>query len=284
MEQATVVLGERLYAVERPWGRLPEGKVLGRITQLAVDSAGRVYVFQRAEPPVTVFDAEGAWCGGWGADEILDSHGIAIAPDDRVFLVDRDAHQIRIYSTAGALLGTLGERHSPRHGAPFNHPTDVAVAADGEIYVADGYGNSHIHRFAADGTWLQTWGGPGDGPGAFSTPHGIWVDRQDRVLVADRENDRVQLFSRDGGWLGEWRDLSRPMDIYEDNRGMILVTDCVPRLSMFAPDGSLAGRCRPTWNSAHGVWGSANGDIFLAETTPNRITRLRPLERPVSGV
>ena len=277
MSSPTVVIGDRYYRVERPWGVLPNGGRLGAVSELALDSKGNVYVFQRNDPPVLVFDPMGNYVGGWGAGEVYDGHGICIGPDDRVFLVDRDAHQILIYTTDGHRLGEIGERHKPTLGGVFNHPTDVAVASDGELYVSDGYGNSVVHRFSPDGKLIQTWGTGGTGPGEFSTPHGIWVDQQDRVLVADRENDRIQLFTRDGEYIEEWGDLQHPMDIYVDDAGMVFVTDCVPRLNMFAPDGSIAGRCRPTWDSPHGVWGNKNGDIFLAEQTPNRVTKLTAL-------
>lgn len=272
----TVCLGERRYRAERQWGRLPPGMGLGQVSQLALDSAGRVFVFQRAEPPVLVFEPSGEFRGGIAAGRIADAHGICIAPDDRVLLVDRDAHQILILTTAGELRGTLGERHQPRPGAPFNHPADVAVAPDGEIYVADGYGNAMVHRFAADGRHLHSFGRPGKGPGEFTTPHAVWVDRQDRVLVADRENDRVQLFDREGRFLEDWRDFYHPMDIYEDGQGRIYVTDQIPRLSQLSPAGQLIGRCRPCYNTPHGVWGAPDGALFIAEMNPSQVIKLTP--------
>ncbi len=269
-----VVMGDRRYRVERPWGELPHDTRLAALSQLAVDSHGRVYAYQRADPPVIVFEPTGAFRAAWGHGLIADAHGIFISADDRVYLVDRDAHQILIFTTEGERLGALGARNAPRFQAPFNHPTDVAVAPDGEIYVSDGYGNSAIHRFSASGEHMTTWGRPGSGPGEFTTPHAIWVDRAERVLVADRENDRVQLFDRDGRFLEAWGDFYHPMDIAEDDRGMILVTDQVPRLSMLSPAGELVGRCRAVWNGAHGVSCNAGGDIFLAEMRPNRVTKL----------
>ena len=269
-----VVMGDRRYRVERPWGEMPHDTRLAALSQLAVDSEGRVYAYQRADPPVIVFEPTGAFRATWGHGLIADAHGIFISADDRVYLVDRDAHQILIFTTGGDPLGALGTRNAPRFQAPFNHPTDVAVAPDGEIYVSDGYGNSAIHRFSASGEHMTTWGRPGSGPGEFTTPHAIWVDRADRVLVADRENNRVQVFDRDGRFLEEWGDFYHPMDIAEDDRGMILVTDQVPRLSMLSPAGELVGRCRAVWNGAHGVSCNARGDIFLAEMNPNRVTKL----------
>ena len=273
-ENLVVAMGDRRYRVERPWGELPSDIRLHAVSQLAVDSHGRVYVFQRSDPPVVVFEASGAFRTAWGHGRIADGHGIYIAEDDRVFLVDRDAHQILIFSGDGEEIGALGARHTPRFQAPFNHPTDVAVAPDGEIYVSDGYGNACVHRFSADGEHLATWGEPGAGPGAFTTPHAVWVDGTGRVLVADRENNRVQVFDRDGRYLDEWSDLYHPMDICEDDQGMILITDQIPRLSMLSPNGGLVGRCRAVWNMAHGVAANGTGDIFLAEMQPNRITKL----------
>jgi len=275
-EGLVVVLGDRRYRVEHGWGKLPAERRLGQVSQIAVDSRGRVYVFQRAEPPVLVFEPTGVLCGAFAEGRIADAHGIAVAPDDRVLLVDRDAHQILIFSHEGELLGTLGERHRPRHGAPFNHPAGVAVAPDGEIYVADGYGNAMVHRFTGSGEHRQSWGRPGRGPGEFTTPHAVWVDRRGRVLVADRENDRVQVFDREGRYLAEWRDFYHPMDIYEDADGLTYVTDQIPRLSQLAPDGTLTGRCRPSFNTPHGVWGAPDGAIFIAEMTPSQIVRLTP--------
>jgi peptidylglycine monooxygenase len=272
-----VVLGDQRYAVERPWGELPPGMELQYVSHVAADSQGCVYVFQRGDPPVVVFDPEGSYLRSWGSDLIADAHGIFITPDDRIFLVDRDSHQLLVCDPHGELLFAIGDRHRPRHEEPFNHPTDVAVAPKGDIYVSDGYGNSRVHRFSAEGEWLQTWGRPGSGPGEFTTPHAVWVDSEERVLVADRENNRVQVFTADGEYLAEWPDLFHPMDIYVDQAGAIYVTDQIPRLSMYAADGRLTGRCRPGLYGAHGIWGDAAGHFYLAEHSPmDRVTRLVP--------
>lgn len=276
-EEQIVVLGRRRYRVDTPWGRLPPGMNLGLVSQLAADSSGRVYLLQRAFPAVLVFAPSGELEALWDHVRILDGHGIYVSPDDRVFVVDRDAHQILIFDTDGRVLQTLGRRHHPSANAPFNHPTDVAVAADGEIYVTDGYGNSMVHRFAADGTLIRSWGKPGTGAGEFTTPHAVWIDADNHVLVTDRENNRVQAFDRSGEYLTEWGDLFHPMDICGDMEGSILVTDQVPRLSRYSRDGTLTGRCRPALNGAHGVWADRLGNIFLAEMIPSRITKLTPL-------
>jgi len=267
-----VALGARRYAVVPQWNRVP----LGHVRQLALDRAGYVYAFQRTGSPIVVLTPDGELAGSWGAGQISDPHGIFIAADDRVLLVDRDAHQVMIFDTSGRLQATLGERHRPRFGLPFNHPTDVAVAPSGEIYVCDGYGNAHVHCFSADGLHRRSWGGIGTGPGQFSTPHGIWVTDDGRVLVADRENNRVQLFTGDGAYLGEWGDLYHPMDIYGDADGTIFVTDQAPRIIAFSPEGKVLGRCKGVGIYSHGIWGDAADNLFLCEHT-GMITKLERL-------
>jgi peptidylglycine monooxygenase len=267
-----VVLGSRRYAVVDDWNRVR----LGHVSQLALDSSGKVYVFQRTGSPIVVLTQDGEFAGSWGTGEISDPHGIFITRDDRVLLVDRDAHQVMIYDTRGRLQATIGERNRPHFGKPFNHPTDVAVAPSGDIYVCDGYGNAHVHRFAADGTHRATWGGIGTGPGRFSTPHGIWVAADGRVLVADRENNRVQIFAPDGAYLAEWGDLYHPMDIWGDPDGTIFVTDQAPRLVAFAPSGEVLGRCKANATHSHGIWGDAAGNLYLCEYN-GRLSKLARL-------
>jgi DNA-binding beta-propeller fold protein YncE len=267
-----VVLGTRRYAVVPSWNRV----TLDHVSQLALDRMGRVYVFQRTGSPIVVLNPDGELADNWGAGRISDPHGIFITADDRVFLVDRDAHQVMIFDTRGQLHATLGERHNPRFGLPFNHPTDVAVAPNGDIYVCDGYGNAHVHCFSADGEHRRTWGGIGTGPGQFSTPHGIWVTADGRVLVADRENNRVQLFTGDGAYLGEWGNLYHPMDIYGDADGTIFVTDQAPRIVAFSPEGEVLGRCKAVAIYSHGIWGDAAGNLFLCEHTGS-LTKLARL-------
>ncbi|MBM3619978.1 MAG: hypothetical protein FJX20_04735 [Alphaproteobacteria bacterium] len=194
-----------------------------------------------------------------------------------MLVADRDAHQVLRFDAEGKLVQALGRRHFPSLNAPFNHPTAAAEAADGEIYVADGYGNSSVHRFTADGALIRTWGGHGDRPGVFTTPHAIWVDRFDRVLVGDRENNRVQLFDRAGSFLTAWVDFYHPMQIWVDDRDYVFVTDQIPRISMLSPDGKLIGRCRGAINGAHGLAGDAQGNLYLAELPPQEITKLERL-------
>ncbi len=273
-----VALGERRYRVQRPWGDLPDGPV----TDVTVDSRGYVYVLLRWDPiadakspRVIELAPDGRRLASWGGGVIDDSHMLAAGPDDRLYIVDRDAHEIIVCRRDGTRVGGLGTRHRPLE--PFNHPTDVAIAPGGDIYVSDGYAGHRVHHFRSDGTLVQSWGELGSGPGQFLTPHAIWVMRDGRVVVADRENNRLQVFSPDGTHLASWTGFFKPMDIWGDEQDNLYVTDQVPTLTKVAADGRCIGRCRPVLNGAHGLWGDTRGNLYLAEVNPSRITQLIPV-------
>lgn len=274
-----VALGQQRYQIERPWGDLPSGA--GKVTDVVCDDRNHVFVLLRsdryvdeARPAVIELAPDGRRVAAWG-EEIVDGHMLSIDSDSRIYVVDRDAHEIVIFDRAGRRTGGIGQRHRPN--APFNHPCDVAIAPSGEIYVADGYGASRVHRFHANGDPIATWGEPGNTPGCFTTPHGICALADGRVAVADRENNRLQVFAADGELLAIWNDFYHPMDIFQDAAGRLFVTDQIPRLSMLSRDGALLGRCRPVLNGAHGMWGDQAGNLYMAEINPGRLTRLTPV-------
>ena len=241
---------------------------------MATDSRGRVYAAQRADPSVLVFDGDGNLLTTWGSGVLVDPHGIYISPSDEVFLIDRDYHEVLKFDTEGKVLLRMGDRSKPAGQAPFSHPADVAVSSSGEIFICDGYGNSSVHRFTAEGKYLGSWGSPGKGPAEFSTPHGIWLDENDRVYVCDRENDRIQVLSMEGDFISEWVDCWHPMDIFQDAQGRFFVTDQSPRFSVWDSEGNLRGRGR-TLHNGHGIWGDPNGNLYTA----GNVTRITKYEK-----
>jgi hypothetical protein len=274
-----VCLGSRRYRVERPWGQKFSD---GRVTDVAVGPHEQLFVLLRRDPLVDTagdavieLDADGRTVTGWGKDMIADAHMLRCSPDGRVFIVDRDAHEVVICSIEGRKLGSLGRRHQPHQ--PFNHPTCVAFDPSGEVYVSDGYANHKIHRFRHDGTLMHSWGEHGGDNGQFLNPHAVWVSSNGAVHVVDRGNNRVQVFTGDGKWSDQWTGLSQPLGIWGDANDNIFVTDLVPSLSMFSKSGKLLGRCRPVLNGAHGVTGDSKGNLYLAEGNPSRVTRLQYL-------
>jgi peptidylamidoglycolate lyase len=227
------------------WPLLPENAVFDEISAVGVDSRGDVFVLHRGgrqwpesdvldltpipASTVLVLDGRtGRFLSHWGGGRFALPHSVTVDRDDNVWITDVALHQVYKQSHDGKLLLTLGERGVPgndrRH---FNRPTDVAVAPDGSFYVSDGYVNSRVLKFAADGTFLLEWGSNGTGPGQFDLPHGIAVDASGRVFVVDRENARVQVFDRDGRYLAQWNapDFVNPQDIAIGRDGTAFVTE-----------------------------------------------------------
>lgn len=256
--------GKSNYRMVRPWQKpSPRGGV-GVISQLALDSRGRVFVLQRTAPQLLIYRADGELDEVYENPRLTSGHGLFIDAADNVYLVSYDAHQVLALDSSLKPRFELGGFNTPRWGAPFNHPTDVAVAPDGEIYVSDGYGNACVHRFSAHGEHIGTWGGVGQGPGEFATPHGVWVLADNRVAVCDRDNDRVQLFDREGRYLAQWTGLLRPMDIWSDGCD-VFVTEQAPRVTRLDLSGVVRGRFRSFGVYGHGLWGAADGSLFVAE-------------------
>ena len=268
-------MGDYVYEYRPEWAKLPAGSDFQGASGVAVDSGDRVYVFQRQGPPVLVFDRDGNLLSSWPRREGVpaDAHHIHIGPDDTVYLVDRDAHQVLKYSTDGELVGSLGTRDQASLQAPFNHPADICVAPSGELFVADGYGNSSVHRFAADGSHIASFGSPGRGPGEFLVPHSVRVSNDGRVYVADRENNRVQVFTVDGEFLDQWTDFKCPMGVHIDARQTVYVTDQIPRISILNLDGELLARGR-TFEHAHQVYTDSRGDIYGVDVGNQRVQKL----------
>ncbi len=175
----------------------------------------------------------------------------------------------------------------------------MAVAQNGELFVSDGYGNCKVHRFSPDGELIQSWGDPGTGPGQFYLVHGVEVTADGRVLVADRENDRVQVFSPDGTFLEEWTDVQRPTNVDVAPDGRIYVSELwwrvgmhsyaqgeigenqPGRVSVLAPDGTELARwggpdpCAPgSFCAPHDICVDSRGDLYVAEVTHTFAGRL----------
>jgi sugar lactone lactonase YvrE len=253
---------------------------------VTVDSQDRVYCFNRSpEHPVVVFDRDGNVLSSWGAGIFGFPHTIRADEADNLWLVDRDRGQMLLFSPKGDLLrtiGTLGYRSDTgvpeedrssaawtkvtHGGGPFNLPTDIALTPSGEMFVTDGYGNARVHRFAADGTYRFSWGEPGAAPGQFNLPHGLWIDRAGRVLVCDRENDRVQVFDQDGTLLGIWSTrLIGPAVFYVDADDVVYIPEHNGGLvSVLTLEGErLAQWGDPSFRSCHGIWGDSRGDLYV---------------------
>jgi len=267
--------GDLAYEVDPDWMKPRGDTAPAPVTAIAAALDGRVYVCRREHPSVLVFDERGEALGSIGADIVTDPHGITTDADGMVYIADRDRHVVIVFDSTGGIVRELGTRDRPAEEAPFNHPADVAVAPDGTIFVADGYGNSRVHVFSADGTLLRSWGSHGLSASEFRVPHGIAVDGDLNVYVADRENDRVQVFDAYGKVLALWTGFRGPTDICIDAMGRVFVTDHVPNLTALDREGNVLVRMR-AYHDTHGVCCDQQGRIFVASTAGRAVVCYTP--------
>jgi DNA-binding beta-propeller fold protein YncE len=305
--------GSFRYEVAVGWEQLPDGWSHGDVAGVATDSQDRVYVFNRSEHPVIVYERDGRFIGSWGEGVFTRPHGITITADDTVYCADDTDHTVRVFTTEGKLVQTLGTANQPSDtgyqtgfdlrqithgGGPFNRPTRLSRAPSGELYVSDGYGNARVHRFSAEGELLQSWGEPGTEPGQFNLPHSVWAHTDGRVFVCDRENDRVQIFSPTGEYLDAWTNVTRPGDLFITPEGHVILGE----MSWEAGTTTMAGRpltetrhaklsvrdldgnMLASWGgpdpcadgsfaSPHGLWVDRHGDIYVGEVTHTALSR-----------
>lgn len=295
---AMTVLGEgryryRLASEGRNWGELPEGYDLGDVAAVGVDKRDNVYVFTRGEHPMLVFGKDGQFLQSWGEGQFKRPHGVHMGPDDSIYLTDDGNHNVRKYSLDGKLLLELGTPGKPApfmSGQPFHRCTHTALAPNGDIYVSDGYGNARVHRYSPDGKLLKSWGEPGSGPGQFNITHNIVCDGDGWVYVADRENNRIQVFDGNGRYETQWNNVHRPCGLCMHcaaNETLFFTGELAPgqefsnrnwpnlgpRVSVLDKNGTLLARLgdyggpdSPSpFIGPHGVAVDSEGSIFVAE-------------------
>lgn len=251
--------------------KVPNDITLGMCSAVAVDSRGLVYLFHRSKQPILCFGATGKFVRAWGDDLISKPHGLRVDRDDNIWVTDIGHHLVLKFNPAGKLLLALGKADDPGTGTDqFDRPTDVAFGPDGEIYVADGYGNSRVMQFDAKGKFVNQWGKRGEGQGEFNLPHAILVDKEGRVVVGDRENRRVQVFDRQGKLLEIWEGFA-PYGLAMDRQGTIYVAD--NPASKVLRIG--AGKIVQSWGefeSLHMLAADAFGNLYVTDS--NRMVKL----------
>ena len=299
------------YRTVEGWAKMPAGRTWGSTSAVEIDRDGRsIWVGERCGantcatsdlPAILKFDADGKLVASFGAGMFMFPHGIHVDAEGNVWLTDPrgkegKGHQVFKFSPDGKLLLTLGKAGVTGEGPDlFNQPSDVAVARNGDIFVADGHdedSNARIVKFTKDGKFIKAWGQRGKGPGEFDCPHGLAFDSKGRLFVADRSNNRIQIFDQEGKFLEEWKQFSRPSGVYIDKNDVIYVADSESNNKVnpgwkrgirvgSAKDGKVTGFIPDTepdpekvvTSNAEGVAADAQGNVYGAEVGPRALKR-----------
>jgi hypothetical protein len=304
------------------WAKLPDGRTWGSTSAVDIDRDGTtVWVAERCGhiggpgqvrpggalgcdgsnlDPVLKFDASGRLVKSFGAGLFVFPHGIHADHDGNVWVVDglgrgSKGHQIIKFSAEGRELMRLGKPGATGAGPDeFNAPSAIITNAAGELIVGDGHGgntNARIMKFSKDGKLIKSWSKKGAGPGELDTPHALAMDSQGRLFVADRNNNRVQIFDQDGNYIADWKQFGRPSGVYIRNdviyvadseseispgrnvgwkRGMRIGNARTGEVTAFIPDPVEKVN---TTSAAEGVAVDAQGNVFGAEVGPHRLMK-----------
>jgi sugar lactone lactonase YvrE len=282
------------YRVDESWSaKMPEGRKWGSPGGLATDRKGNLWVFERCgantcagsnETAVLEFDPSGKLVKSFGAGMFVFPHAIFVDHDNNVWVTDADGkdgkgHTVVKFSPEGKVLMTLGKAGVTGDGPDtFNRPSGVVVAPNGDIFVADGHGgtsNTRIVKFSKNGKFVKTWGTKGTGPGEFGELHSIAMDSKERIFVADRGNNRIQVFDKDGNFVAQWTQFGRPSGLDIDSKDTLYVADNTALTGGIrigsAKDGSVTAFIPdadqdPKHGAAEDVAVDPSGNLYAAET------------------
>jgi hypothetical protein len=290
------------YATVEHWAKMPEGRSWGATSAVDIDRDGKsIWVAERCGanscansdlPVVLKFDAAGRLVKSFGAGMFIFPHGIHVDRQGNVWVADSiplgaaaaslppgKGHIVVKFSPEGKVLLTLGKAGVAGDGPDtFNQPSDVVTAPNGDIFVADGHGgnsNARIVKFTREGKFIKAWGKKGTAPGEFDTPHAIAMDSRGRLFVADRNNNRLQIFDQEGSFLAEWKQFSRLSGIYIDRNDVL-----------YGADSESNTRRHPGWRRGIRIGSAKDGRVwaFIPDPNPNADTGLGAATSAAEGV
>ncbi|MBV8902369.1 MAG: hypothetical protein JOZ22_01940 [Acidobacteriia bacterium] len=261
---------------------LPAGVTMGAPASVAFDSHGHIIVLNRGPQPLIEFDEKGTFVRSFGEGLFTRSHGLHIDRAGNIWATDVGGHTVMKLSPQGQVLLTLGtkgqsgEWNEAAQSHKFNEPNDVAIGANGDIFVVQGHtpgrGDPRVLKFDKNGNFLKTWGGKGTEPGQFEVAHGIAMDAKGMLWVTDRENQRVQIFDQDGKFVREMKYAGLPCGLTIGSDAIYMVNGFAGQLLKLDMNGNvLAATGKPgkglgEFGEAHFVAVSPKGEIYVADT------------------
>tara|TARA_B110000305_G_scaffold240853_1_gene312769 strand:- start:1383 stop:2288 length:906 start_codon:yes stop_codon:yes gene_type:complete len=269
---------EQNYSVDGNWAQVPGGAWDGSTSWITTNGKGQVVVLVRTPPYVRIFNRDGSFVKSWSSDfEIGSAHSITLDDEGNSWISDSARHVIHKFGLEGELLMTLGILDEAGDNASrdkFNQPNHVFIAANDDIYVSDGYVNSRVVHFSADGSFKRIIGGEkGTGPGQFQAVHGVALDSRNRILINDSENFRVQVWSPEGEYIESWPYPSRGgIEIMDDDT--MYISDVNEGTVSIVKDGVLLDTAYAL--RAHGLGVDSDGTIYTSgasRMTSYKLTR-----------
>jgi len=263
--------------------KLPEGSKMGAAAAVAFDARGHIYVLTRGAQAFFEFDENGGFVRSFGDGMFTRSHGLKIDRDGNLWATDVGAHTVVKLNPAGQVLltigtkGQAGEWNETAGSHLLNQPNDVAIAANGDIFVAQGHtpgagGDARVLKFDKDGRFIKQWGGKGKEPGQFVVAHGIVIDGKGLLWVMDRENQRVQVFDSNGTFVREQKYKGLPCSVAFGRDEAYMVNGFAGQLLRLDLNGKvLAAMGKPgtgpgEFGEAHFLAISPRNDLYVADS------------------
>lgn len=262
-------------------------------TGVAVNSQGHIFAFNKGNRQLMEFDGQGNYLRSLGHGIFKDPHGLRIDQQDNIWATDLVSHLVIKMNPDGHVLMVLGENgtsgllNETRNMVLFFKPADVAIARNGDIYVADGYGNHRIVQMDKNGKLIRTWGKQGKEDGNFDNPHNIVMDHRDRIYVADRYNARVQVFDKDGKFLNKWTNIGKPWGLAITPERHLYMTDGDnEKILKLDLEGNILGEFKGgsgttagQFRAAHGIAVGPGEELYVTEVLNWRIQKLQQNSR-----
>ncbi len=259
------------------WGELPSGLQWADASS-ANSNGTNIFVLRRAAPNVVELTPEGKVVRSWGDNSHYSvAHSVDFDRDGNIWTTDSLDHVVYKFDREGKLLLTLGKRKVAGDNTSqdlFNRPSDVAVAPNGDVFITDGYENSRIVKFDRNGKFVKIIGGTkGAGPGEFNLPHAVVIDSRGRLLIADRENERIVVMDQEGKFLDQWKGLSKPSGLAIAKDDTIYVSDVDAGTITLAKDGKVVEVIRDL-GRPHNVGVDAAGNIYMADPRGRAVKKI----------